>query len=271
MFHQNNCSSEKNFEIQIQGLLEAKDKPAVHRTIFHGILESDLPPHEKTYKRLSAEAATVIVAGSATVSVIMKTTIFHVLDNPDVAQKLHDELQMAMPDPSQAPPPLGELQKLPYLSAIILEGLRMGHGVSHRLQRIKPDGSLKFHQWKIPAGTPVSMTSVFIHDNPTIFPNPHQFRPERWLLHKQEEGKVRRLEKYLVPFSRGSRSCIGVNLAYAELYLTFATLFRRFELELFESTRLDVDLAHDYFNPEVSLKSKGVRVMVKKSRWQRQR
>ena len=134
----------------------------------------------------------------------------------------------------------------------------MSHGISHRLQRVNPDGSLTFHQWVIPAGTPVSMTSVFLHENPAIFPNPHEFRPERWLSH---EGV--RLEKYLVPFSRGTRACIGINLAYAEMYLSLATLFRRFNFELFETSRADVDMVHDFFNPSVRLDSKGIRVMVK--------
>lgn len=190
---------------------------------------------------------------------MLKLTIFYILDNPDITQKFKAELQSAIPAASQ-PAPLVELQQLPYLTAIINEGLRMSYGVSHRLQRIKPDGDLTFHQWTIPAGTPMGMTSIFMHENPTIFPNPREFRPERWL---NQEGV--RLERYLVPFSRGTRACIGLNLAYAEMYMALATLFRRFDLELFETSRADVDLAHDFFNPSARLDSKGVQVMVKGS------
>jgi cytochrome P450 len=201
------------------------------------------------------EAQTIVAAGTVTITHMLSVTVFHILDNPHVAQKLKEELHAAT-IPSRSIP-LAQLQKLPYLTAIIREGFRMGYGVSHRLQRIKPDGSLPFHHWLIPAGTPVSMSSVFMHDNPTIFPQPHEFRPERWL------GDGVRLEKYLVPFSRGTRACIGINLAYAEMYLTLATVFRRFDLELFETTRADVDLAHDFFNACPRLDSKGVRVMAK--------
>ena len=58
--------------------------------------------------------------------------------------------------------------------------------------------------------TPVSMTGSFMHDNPSIFPDPRSFRPERWLQSKD------RLQKYLVPFSRGTRQCLGMK--YVAVY-----------------------------------------------------
>jgi cytochrome P450 len=98
-----------------------------------------------------------------------------------------------------------------------------------------------------------------MHENPRIFPEPHEFRPDRWLQGRSKE----RLDRYLAPFSKGTRSCIGINLAHAELYLTLAAVFREFDLELYETTREDVDIAHDAFSAAPRLDSKGVRVLVK--------
>ena len=53
------------------------------------------------------------------------------------------------------------------------------------------------------------------------------------------------------------------SLAYAELYLTFAAVFGQFELELYQTTRKDVELQHDYFVPKPDASSKGVRILVK--------
>jgi len=103
------------------------------------------------------------------------------------------------------------------------------------------------------------MTTIFMHENPRIFPEPREFRPDRWL---QEDSKER-LDRYLAPFTKGTRSCIGINLAYAELYLPLATVFREFDLELYETTREDVDIVHDFFDGSPRLDSKGVRVLVK--------
>ena len=54
--------------------------------------------------------------------------------------------------------------------------------------------------------------------------------PDRWL-----GPNAKACEAALSVFSKGPRSCFGVNLAYAELYLGIAHLFRRFELRLDES------------------------------------
>ncbi|RDW72940.1 hypothetical protein BP6252_06847 [Coleophoma cylindrospora] len=53
------------------------------------------------------------------------------------------------------------------------------------------------------------------------------------------------------------------NLAYAELYLALATVFRRFQFELYDTDVSDIELAHDFFLPTPKLDSKGVRVKVK--------
>lgn len=52
------------------------------------------------------------------------------------------------------------------------------------------------------------------------------------------------------------------SLAWAELYLTIGTMFRRFKYELFEADKSDVQMGHDFFIPVTKLDSKGVRVFV---------
>jgi cytochrome P450 len=115
-----------------------------------------------------------------------------------------------------------------------------------------------------PNQTPISMSSSLIHTNAHIFPSPLEFRPERWLDNKG-------LEKYLVSFSKGSRQCVGVNLAYAELYLCLNAVFGRYgtkeqkalrRMELFETTKEDVEMKHDLFIPGPRKESKGVRVVL---------
>ena len=225
-------------------------------SIFHALLDSDLPPHEKTVERLADEATSLVAAGQVTTAFYLKSTAFHLISNSEILAKLKAELVETMPDADDLAP-LSKLESLPYLRAVVLEGFRRSHGVPHRLQRISPDGPLQYQDWDIPPGTPVGMSSILMHDNPEKFPDPHTFRPERWL------GGGDRLEKYLCNFSKGTRQCLGMNLAYAEIYLTLAAVFRRFEFDLFETKREDVEVAHDFFNPQPKLGSKGVRVMVK--------
>lgn len=53
------------------------------------------------------------------------------------------------------------------------------------------------------------MTSVLIHQNPDIFPDPLTFVPERWINDKDRKAEDR-LDRYLLSFSKGSRQCLGI-------------------------------------------------------------
>ena len=233
------------------------EKTAAHHSIFHELLDSDLPASEKTVPRLIDEALTIVAAGSNTTAHFLKTTSFHILANPSILAKLRAELQGIASNPAELPP-LRDLEHKPFLNAVIKEGFRISYGITSRLTRIAPNEDLAFNNYVIPTGTPVGMTSILIHENQTLFPAPKAFKPERWL-----EPGAQRLEKYLVNFSKGTRACLGMNLARAEIFLTLAALFGgRIELELFETDRSDIDVKHDFFNPSARLNSKGARVLV---------
>lgn len=252
-------------DIHIQ-VLDIKDglakgqKITGQRTIFYDILTNDdIRPQEKETMPLVEEANLVVGAGTITTAHILSVISFHLISNPDILAKLQQQLQSIMPDADSTPKWI-ELEQLPYLNAVIQEGLRIGYGVSGRCQRISPDVALQYKEWIIPRGTPVGMSAFFMHNNPQIFPNPHQFLPERWL-----QPSDFRLSKYLVPFTKGSRQCVGLNLAYCELYLAVAAVFapNRFRLELFETGLEDVEIAHDFMTPAYRAESKGVRVLVR--------
>ncbi|CAL3971606.1 unnamed protein product [Diplocarpon coronariae] len=140
-------------------------------------------------------------------------------------------------------------------------------------ERIAPDETRILNDgqknWHIPPGIPVGMTSVLVHHDESVFPDSRSFLPERWIGHPH-------LDRYLVSFSRGSRMCIGVHFAHAELYITMARIFQAYGskdmrldsdqgyLELFETTRDDVELRRDAFIPVAKAGSEGVRINVKK-------
>lgn len=229
-----------------------------HPTIFHELLASDLPASELNPKRIQGEAQTLVAAGTLTSAHYLKATMYHILADLTVLQKLRAELQDAYPNPSVLPP-FRDLDRLPYLNAVINEGFRLTHGVIARLTRVAPHETLTFQSYTIESGTPVSMSSWLNHLNPALFPNPDEFRPERWL-----EPGADHLKKHLVNFTKGSRMCLGKDLARTEIVYTLCRLVMGFEMELFETGRAeDVDIAHDFFNPSPRLDSKGVRVIIR--------
>ena len=178
-----------------------------HPTIFHEMLHSDLPPHEKTFERLFQEAQVIIGGGILTTSWALTVAGFHIVDKPEVFRKLRAELLQAIPDP-MGPLDFVKLEKLPYLSACIREGIRLAYGTTSRMPRLAHK-ALQYRDWIIPARTPTSMTIVDMNHDEEVFPDSHEFIPERWL----DNPKTKRgdsLERYFVGFSKGTRSCIGV-------------------------------------------------------------
>jgi len=163
--------------------------------------------------------------------------------------------------------------------------------VAGRLPRVNTREAITYQDYIIPVNTPVSITQKLIHDNPAIFPSPRSFLPERWLVAPEER---KRLEKYLQPFGRGSRSCIGIqyvtpwsfpsysriarsphsplpyflglitdysSLAYSEIYVTVAALFSELDLTLFDTEEIDIVQFHDFFSP-FPTSNRGLRVTV---------
>ena len=94
-----------------------------------------------------------------------------------------------------------------------------------------PDGRF------VPAGTRVGMSIYHIHYNESIFSNPRTFDPERWL---KPANEIAEQNKFHVAFSRGTRACAGINLAYMEMYMAVAYIIRRFELTLAVTTAADM-------------------------------
>lgn len=94
--------------------------------------------------------------------------------------------------------------------------------------------------------TTVGMQNYTIHRDASAFPEPEEFRPERWL---DEDGESDALRKQaFTPFSVGPRRCIGMTLAEMELSTLTAAFFRRFDGEVDPLMREEDMWLYDTFN-----------------------
>lgn len=112
------------------------------------------------------------------------------------------------------------------------------------------------------------MTHRNVSLDPSIFQSPHTFDPDRWLLPSSPTDSSP-LSRYLVAFGKGSRSCIGINLAYTEMYLGITAIVTAFDLKLHEFNQArDLDGARDCFIELPSPDSRGVHVKVFPRKWE---
>ena len=231
-------------------------------TIFDSMLDADVPAEEKSYVRLLNEAQALTGAGAMTTANVLDTTFYHLLANPAYLARLRKELCSAIPDPAITPS-VAELEALPYLTAVLHEGLRLSKGVPHRFARVSPEVSYRYGDVVIPRGVPVGMSFMDFLERPDLFPDPDVFDPERWM--PFDAPQVHRRRRSLVVFGAGTRMCLGLNLAWAELYLTVAALVRRLgdRLRMHDVVfERDVKITVDGFNALTSRDSKGLRVMI---------
>jgi cytochrome P450 len=109
-----------------------------HPTFFHDVLNSNLPPEEKSPERLAQEIQVVVGAGGETVAKALSWITYYLLENPKTLEKLKAELEERDPDQNAS---LADLEKMPYLvglyhsptyycllivsqTSVMLEGLR---------------------------------------------------------------------------------------------------------------------------------------------------
>ena len=229
-----------------------------HKTVLHSIFQSDtLPEEEKAYARVRADAFIFIGAGTETTGRTLAVTIYHILSKRSVYNRLVEELRTVMPTSVSPVPSTTTLDGLPYLTAVIQEGTRIAHGVAGRLARTAPDEDLQYGKYLIPRGSTLSQSHYLLHTDPQHFPDPFAFAPERFL---GPEGDSAR--RHLFSFGKGNRSCVGMNLAYSEMYLTIAVLIGSVKMELFETADRDAETVTEYFIGLLPDDSKGIRVKV---------
>lgn len=233
-------SSEQHTKDTLAAVAAPTPSEAIRNTMAYDILHSKLPPSEKTFDRIFEEIATVTGAAFETTASTLRLILFHVFSNKKILERLRIEITAATAK-SPEPVHLQTLEQLPYLTAILMEGLRMSPGLASRTPRVL-DKDLWYDNRRIPAGTPVGMTVFLMHTDEALYPEPTRFDPERWM------GANRRTsEKTFAPFSRGTRTCLGMYLAWAEMYLVLAALVQNFDFDFPDATAADFEFESDRF------------------------
>lgn len=184
------------------GTIPRNDK---HTTIFHELLGSDLPRHEKSYDRLWQEGSALVGAGVETTSNTLTVALFYLSQNTDKLSRLKAELEQSMPSAEELVP-WAKLETLPYLSAVIKESLRLAMGTVSRFIRVAPTATLRYKDYVLPPGTAVSMSTMLLCHDPQLFDDPGTFQPERWLEKNSPSD--------LFVFGGGTRMCVGQKYVY---------------------------------------------------------
>jgi len=198
------------------------------------------------------------MAGTDTTSTSITYLFWELSRRPDIMKKLQAELDEAISD-SKVLPDISVLQELPYLSAFLKEGesfswvqlptsfwishslgLRMYTAVPSLLERVVPTSTSKngasdevydMMGYALPPGTIVATQAWSMHREPSVFPSPDTFLPERWLESSSTTSdQLSIMTAHMMPFGTGSRVCGGQNLAQVMLKIAVASFARNFDI-----------------------------------------
>jgi cytochrome P450 len=172
------------------------------------------------------ELATMVLAGHETTGTALSWALECILRRPDVVRRIRGEIAEAAGGDG-IPRSREQLAKLEYLDATIKEVLRLRPIMAFGGTRIV-QVPWRLREWEIPPGTAVANALSMVHRRPDLYPDPQEFRPERFL------GK--RPDPYeWTPFGGGVRRCLGMAFALFEMKIVLARLLGTAELELAEA------------------------------------
>lgn len=172
-----------------------------------------------TDQELRDELITILFAGHESTGSALAWSLYLIDKHPPIRQKLLDELR----DVGETLKP-EIISSLPYLNAVCQETLRLYPIVISSTPRVVKE-PINIEGYLLPVGTKIMPSIYLAHHREQVFPQPKQFRPERFI-----EREFSPFE-YL-PFGGGNRQCLGMAFALYEMKLVLATFLLKSTVKL---------------------------------------
>ena len=177
--------------------------------------------------------------GSDTSRVVITSTIFYCLHNPNTLDLLESEVRTAFGDVEDIR--IGQrLDSCHYLRACINESMRLSPPLGAIMPRQVLSGGIHVDDHVFPEGTELGTPVYALHHQEQYYQDAFTFNPARWCVcpsdASSKEG-VSLLQSAFCPFGIGPRSCAGKALAYTEISIVLARIVFLFELRLSQISR----------------------------------
>ncbi|KAI1328954.1 cytochrome P450 [Xylariaceae sp. FL0255] len=193
------------------------------RVDFMSLLIDKVKAGDMGMEELTAHASTLTVAGGEMVATFLASATYYLLNKPEAMMKPLSEIRSAFASYSEID--ATRAQQLPYLQAVIAEGLRIHPPGSRGFPRVSPGTQIS--GYSVPAGVEVYTRAWTMSHNEQNFHSPYEFKTERWV-----DGDCKDIKEASQPFSLGARRCIDRNFAYLEVNLILAKMLWTYDLEL---------------------------------------
>ncbi|RMZ69227.1 hypothetical protein GMOD_00003168 [Pyrenophora seminiperda CCB06] len=207
-----------------------KSNPTDKKDLINGMLNGVDP---KTGKKMTEESVmdnmiTFLIAGHETTSGLLSFTFYYLLKSPEVYQKAQQEVDDVI---GKGPVTVDHLSRIPYLTAILRESIRLQPTAPLIAVTAKEDTTLG-GKYAVKAGQPIVCSLHMIHRDPAAYgEDADEFRPER-MLEAEFERRNKEFPNCWKPFGNGMRACIGRAFAWQEALLVLVLLLQNFNFSM---------------------------------------
>ncbi|XP_043462501.1 cytochrome P450 4c21-like isoform X2 [Leptopilina heterotoma] len=197
-----------------------------NKTLLDTLIEQCDHTNAITDEEVLQEITTIIFGSIDTTIATFSFLILVLVTHPEIQTRVHEELYRIFghTDPNDYPANDSDLIKMEYLSRVIKETLRYFPTVPYFLRNVTND--LRIKKYTIPKGTDVFISIAQLHKNKKFWPKPKNFDPDRFLPNEI----AKRPSCCYLPFSMGSRSCIGFRFAEMLLKIVISSILRKYVL-----------------------------------------
>ncbi|KAM9492994.1 cytochrome P450 3A27-like [Salvelinus alpinus] len=187
-----------------------------------------------TDHEILSQAMIFIFAGYEPCSSTMSFLAYNLATNPHVMTKLQEEIDTVFPN--KAPIQYEALMQMDYLDCVLNESLRL-YPVSPRLDRIAKK-TVEINGIVIPKDCVVMVPTWTLHRDPEIWPDPEEFKPERFSKENKES-----IDPYTyMPFGAGPRNCIGMRFALLMIKLAMVEILQSFTFSVCDETEIPLEM-----------------------------
>ncbi|KAM3526846.1 hypothetical protein NHJ13051_003226 [Beauveria bassiana] len=212
---------------------EASDQDKPKSFLDRMLDQNEQDPNKVTDNHISSMGLINVVAGADTTAITLTAIFYYLMRTPNALTKLREEVDEMCKDgkiDQSGHVRFQDAKNMPYLQAVITEGMRLHSVGGLPLWRDVAEGGVELGGQYFPEGTTVGVNGWCAHYNESVFgEDAHEFRPERWLV--KDEDKLKQMNAYYLPFGLGSRACIGRHISILEMSKIVPLLVKKYDFE----------------------------------------
>ncbi|KAI2634647.1 cytochrome P450 [Xylaria nigripes] len=190
--------------------------------------------HGLTETECQTEAFFMFAAGSETTASALRMILIHLISTPAAYHKLRTEMKAAIEDGRVSSPiKAAEARELPYLQAVLYEGLRIRPVATAPFGKEVPPEGDTINGYFIPGGTSVGPNLPSLMGSKALFGGDADiYRPERFL-EADDATRIEMQRNVEIVFGYGRWMCAGKVIAWLELNKTIFELVRAFDFQIY--------------------------------------